>query len=121
MELKGGVWSLDGAEEILQSMSTSPEEPSDTTNSSQPPAKVAKTSITFCGIVPLPKQEDLMTRAHELGVSLAQRLLQQGADKILSEAKAQNAANAPNVPPKRPEPPVHTNGEEKESIAVNSS
>lgn len=120
MELKGGVWSLDGTEEILQSLSNQPEETtaSTTTDSSQPPAKVAKTSITFCGIVPLPGHEDLMNQAHQLGVSLAQKLLGKGADRILSAAKAQNAANIPNMPPSKPEAPIHANGKDSTIATV---
>lgn len=121
LEVKGGVWSLDGSEEILQSLTSNLEEPSTTTESSEPPAKAPKSSITYCGVVPLPGHEGAMNSAHKLGVSLAQMLLDEGAERILKAAKAQNAANAPNIPPNKTQEPRQSNGEAKESISGSAS
>lgn len=100
IELKGGVWSLDGSEELLKTQSVSLQA-ADSTDGMQPPAKMAKTSLTLCGIVPHPKYAESMIKAHGLGVDLATALLEQGAERILKEAKAANAASAPNVPPQK--------------------
>lgn len=115
--LKGGVWSLDGSEELLHTMSLSPEEPNSSSDSAQPPPKVAKTSSTFCGMVPLAGHKDFMTKAHQLGISLAQTLIGRGADKILQAAKAQNAIN---VPPSNSSTSSN-NVVEKEIASVNGS
>ncbi|XP_042229281.1 porphobilinogen deaminase-like [Homarus americanus] len=117
VSLKGGVWSLDGSEELLDTMSTSSQNPDASPESTQPPEKVAKTSINFCGIVILSEHKDFMTQAHQLGVSLAQRLLDKGADRILKAAKAQNVINVPPVTSSTSAISL----EEKEAEAVNGS
>ncbi|XP_071529404.1 porphobilinogen deaminase isoform X1 [Panulirus ornatus] len=115
--LKGGVWSLDGSEELLHTMSTASEEQSASSDSTPPLTKVAKTSSTFCGIVPLPGHKGLMAEAYQLGISLAQTLLGRGADKILQAAKAQNAVNIPPSNSSTSSDSVR----EKEALSVNGS
>lgn len=93
ISLKGGVWSLDGKEELIHTLSTN----SECDNSEEPAAKRPKTPPdTFCGLVPLPLLQDRnsMFKAKHLGVSVAQHLLNKGADKILKEAKAANAPHS---------------------------
>ncbi|XP_042876829.1 porphobilinogen deaminase-like isoform X2 [Penaeus japonicus] len=119
IEVKGGVWSLDGSEELLKTQSVSLQA-ADSTDGMEPPAKMAKTSIDLCGIVPHPKLADSMIKAHGLGVDLATALLEQGADRILKDAKAANAASAPNVPPQKV-PILSESFQEKEEQTVQSS
>ncbi|KAK8738012.1 hypothetical protein OTU49_004347 [Cherax quadricarinatus] len=117
LTLKGGVWSLDGSEELVHTMTILTREPDTSSDSLRPPKKIAKTCITFCGIVPLPEQKDVMTRANQLGKSLAQTLLDKGADQILKAAKAQNTVNSP------PSVSSTSNGniEDKKALPVNTS
>ncbi|KAG0711658.1 Porphobilinogen deaminase [Chionoecetes opilio] len=118
LDLQGGVWSLDGSEELRHAMSTSLAEPDSSSDTSEHPAKVAKVSNTYSGVVSLQSLDHYMSQAHTLGVALAKHLLSKGADKMLAAAKQQNDANLPsnnpNLPPK-------TGGELKKEIEVNGS
>ncbi|CAL4130417.1 unnamed protein product, partial [Meganyctiphanes norvegica] len=106
--LKGGVWSLDGGQELVNVMSTDDlnelEEESNDTNEDcgPPPNKSAKLAILDpCGLVPPMGQTDQYNKAYHLGVKLAKSLLDMGALPILEEAKLVNGANAPNIPPQK--------------------
>lgn len=107
LSLMGGVWSLDGTEQLTHSMSAPLKivGGEDSTSDEEPKAKVSKTSISYCGIVPVCGMEENMGRVYDLGIKLAQELLDQGADMILQAAKAQNdahtPANNPNMPPSK--------------------
>ncbi|XP_068213240.1 porphobilinogen deaminase-like [Palaemon carinicauda] len=93
LHLKGGVWSLDGKEELVEMMSMNTRENNLDEDPSEPRAKRPKTPPEdFCGLVPLRDCQFSMSQAYSLGVTLAETLLERGARKILSEAKAGNAA-----------------------------
>ena len=83
--LEGGVWSLDGQEERREKMERKLE--------STEGAKKAKTDsemvAEFASVVASgPMLEQEMKVAEELGETLAKKLLDRGAGKILAEAKA---------------------------------
>lgn len=93
LHLKGGVWSLDGKEELVDTKSTSTTADDDEQDSTEPRVKRPKTPPeNFCGLVPLRACEYSMSQAYSLGLTLAENLLEKGARKILSDAKAGNAA-----------------------------
>ena len=118
LDLKGGVWSLDGSEELRHTMSTPLAEPDSSSDPSEQPAKVAKVSTMYSGVASLDGLDHFMSQAHGLGVSLAKHLLSKGADKILAAAKEQNnadlPANNPNLPPK-------SASEQKKAVEANGS
>ncbi|KAK7077544.1 hypothetical protein SK128_028045, partial [Halocaridina rubra] len=88
--LKGGVWSLDGSEEIVGTLSVEENEDREVNSHfHEPQSKRSKLPLsTFSGIVPLQKHQEAMNKAYSLGITLAQELLKRGADKVLKEAKA---------------------------------
>lgn len=118
LDLQGGVWSLDGSEELRHAMSTPLAEPDSSSEPSGQPTKMAKVSTTYSGVVSLQGLDHYMNQAHVLGVSLAKHLLGKGADKILEAAKKQNNANLsatnPNLPPKN-------TSEQKKEVEANGS
>ena len=93
MTLTGGVWSLDGTEEIKMKETC---EISETR-----PEKMPKTNWVFCGIVPPDDYKTPAYKAYKLGIYLANELLKKGAKKILDKAKAENNAGIVNAPPSK--------------------
>ncbi|XP_076045274.1 porphobilinogen deaminase-like protein l(3)02640 isoform X2 [Oratosquilla oratoria] len=97
--VEGGVWSLDGSEEIKGILSSKDNESLDSDNSSEgTPAKQPRVSPAFCGIVPAPGELSKIKQSYELGITLAKSLLEKGAKRILEEAKAANAIKPPIAP-----------------------
>ncbi|KAK8406414.1 hypothetical protein O3P69_007234 [Scylla paramamosain] len=119
LNLQGGVWSLDGSEELRHTMSTPLAEPDSSSDSLEQPVKMAKVSTTpYTGVVSRQGLDHFMSQAHNLGVNLAKHLLSAGADRILQAAKEQNNANLPSNNPNLP--PSSSNGQKKE-VEVNDS
>ena len=64
-------------------------------HAAEPKAKRPRTPPdSFCGLIPLQHDVASMSRAYSLGVSLAEKLLDKGAKKILTEAKAENVSDS---------------------------
>lgn len=113
LDLQGGVWSLDGSEELRHTMTTLLAKPDSSSDLSEQPTKVAKMSTTYCGVVSLQGLDHHMSQAYKLGVSLATYLSTKGADQILKAAKEQNN---PNITDNNPNSPL-----EKKETKLNNS
>lgn len=101
LHLSGGVWSLNGSEELLDKLSCSLKDGSDSEKDETcpPPAKmVKKNTEDFCGLVPPSSCEAKLRVSYELGANLASQLLAKGAKRVLDEAKSANLQPV-NVPP----------------------
>ena len=117
--MQGGVWSLDGSEELCSTMSTTLTEPDSSLDLVEQPAKVAKVlTTTYTGVVSCQGMDHLMSQVHSLGVNLAKHLLSLGADKILRAAKEQNKVNLPSS---NPNLPPSSSSEQKKEVEVNDS
>jgi len=84
IELKGGVWSIDGQQSLQSSHSVSFPDKN--------PAKRTKNSAAYVAIVAENVPLTELEAAEQCGKELAERLIEQGAEKILKEAKAANNA-----------------------------
>lgn len=90
MHLHGGVWSLDGSEELCHTMSTLLAKPASSSDLPEQPTKMAKMSSTYSCVVSRQGLDHQMSQGYKLGTSLARYLLDKGADQILKAAKQQN-------------------------------
>ncbi|MCL4134536.1 UNVERIFIED_CONTAM: hypothetical protein GTU68_000718 [Idotea baltica] len=103
--MRGGVWSLDGSEELVEFTSCSFEDVKET-------EKEEKLSPSVNSLVSRPECRERLRRSYDLGVSLAKKLLAKGAKKILDEAKAANILPVNAPPPKVKNDLASGNGEE---------
>lgn len=120
--MQGGVWSLDGSEELRRTMSTPLAEPDSSSDPVEQPAKVAKVSTsTYTGVVSRQGLDHFMSQAHSLGVNLAKHLLGLGADKILKAAKEQNNSNLPSNNPNLPPSSSSSSNGQKNEVELAAS
>ena len=115
LHLTGGVWSLDGSQEVrrtlavpLPSHGDGEEERNGTANGAEPAAKRRRTVSAggerhFVGVWAPQEEHAELEVAEKLGVDVALMLLGLGAKPILDAAKAANTAPKPSDPP-RPAP-----------------
>ena len=100
VRLEGGVWSLDGTTSLKGVKVVSWEggvEAGEDDGAGEPARKKCKSNVNFAAVFAelLPHRE--LTAAERCGRFLATELQGRGADKILREAKAANAAPAAGV------------------------
>jgi len=88
VRLVGGVWSLDGTEFLKGEEEGEFQEKDE----GSPPKKTKNGDLpgTFAAIKAENLDQDELSTAEQVGSKLAQQLIDQGADKILREAKSQN-------------------------------
>ncbi|KAL7631861.1 UNVERIFIED_CONTAM: hypothetical protein RMT77_017832 [Armadillidium vulgare] len=107
--LSGGVWSLDGSEEVKDSLSVTLKDSDDNvkesengSSSSSPRRKILKVSPTiYCGLVSPKDLKKEMRIAYDLGVKLATIFIDKGAKSILESAKAANNNQTINLNPRK--------------------
>ena len=88
ISLEGGVWSLDGKEERRERMERKLEIATADAKIKTEEIKEYSSVVVSGSMI-----EQEMMIAEDLGERMAKKLLEQGAGKILSEAKAANAVN----------------------------
>jgi len=91
--LEGGVWSIDGKEKLKSSKTVSFSDGADIEGEGEPLAKKCKSNVNFAAVFAEIYSHRELTAAEQCGRTLATELISRGAEKILAEAKAANAAN----------------------------
>ena len=96
LHLTGGVWSLDGTQQVIRSMDANLSLDPIVASSSE------SSEASYAAVVASHIDANLLANAEKLGIALAQDIASLGGDVILREAKKETELKnlvAANVPP----------------------
>jgi hypothetical protein len=86
LSLEGGVWSIDGKKSLIKKKQITVK-----VEDEEPPKKVAKKEETlYAGIMATKLDKRELSLAQELGISLAEELIEAGGLDIMQEARLEN-------------------------------
>lgn len=97
LELKGGVWSLDGTVSIVSSKQVTFDAEDDLEGASPPKRLCPASTVNFAAVFAELLPHSQLMAAEKCGIALASQLIARGADKLLKEAKL--ASQPINMPP----------------------
>jgi hypothetical protein len=86
LSLEGGVWSIDGKKSLIKKKQITVK-----VEDEEPPKKVAKKEETlYAGIMATKLDKRELSLAQDLGISLAEELIEAGGLDIMQEARLEN-------------------------------
>lgn len=113
MCLEAGVWSIDGKKSLIKKKQTTIKVEDD-----EPPKKVAKKEETlYAGIMATKLDKRELSLAQEMGISVAEELIEAGALDIMHEARLENEKPDAKEQIAKLIEEAEKNGKEKSAVA----